>query len=161
MMSNSPLCPCGSNLPYTSCCLPILDGHHRAETAEALMRSRYTAFVCQHEQHILASWHKNNRPEKLNFDDHPVVWLGLEIHEVRDGLENDMTGSVDFTSTYLENGQISRLRENSQFVREDGLWYYLSGQCNVKRQKVERNGPCPCGSGKKFKRCCLQGNLQK
>jgi SEC-C motif domain protein len=160
-MINSPLCPCGSKLPYTSCCLPILEGHQLAETAEGLMRSRYTAFVHKHEQHILASWHKKNRPEKLNFEDNPVVWLGLTIHEVREGSKNDMVGTVDFTSTYLENGQIARLRENSQFVREDGLWYYLRGECNVTRQKVERNAHCPCGSGKKFKRCCLLAQFAK
>lgn len=154
-MNNLHLCPCGSNLPYTTCCLPILNDHHKATTAEMLMRSRYTAFVERHENHILASWHQTNRPGELNFENHPVVWLGLEIHGTLGGLEQDSTGSVDFTSTYLENGQISILRENSEFVREDGLWYYLRGECKVRRQKVERNGPCPCGSGKKFKRCCL------
>lgn len=153
----SPLCPCGSNLPFSVCCLPILEDHRCAKTAEALMRSRYTAFVKKNEKHILASWHVKNRPEKLNFDDHPVVWLGLTLHEVREGSENDIAGSVDFTSTYLENNQISKLREISQFVRENDLWYYLGGKCLLKRQKVERNGPCPCGSGNKFKRCCLLG----
>ncbi len=160
-MINSSLCPCGSNLPFTTCCLPILDDHHLAKTADALMRSRYTAYVKKNEKHILASWHEINRPEKLNFDGHPVVWLGLTIHEVREGSENDVTGTVDFTSTYLENGLISKLREISQFVREDGLWYYRGGECNVKRQKVERNSPCPCGSGNKFKRCCLLDNDAK
>ena len=152
------LCPCGGELPFADCCQPILNNHKCAETAEALMRSRYTAFVHKHEKHILASWHKKNRPEKLNFQDHPVVWLGLSIHEVRDGAKNDVTGIVDFTSTYIENGQIAKLRECSQFLREEGLWYYLGGECTVKREKVERNAPCPCGSGKKFKRCCLSLN---
>ena len=160
-MINSPLCPCGSSLPYATCCLPVLDDHRRAVTAEALMRSRYTAFVKKHEAHIITTWHINNRPKTLNFEDHPVVWLSLEVREVLDGSANDTTGTVDFTSTYLENGLLSRLREKSQFVREDGLWYYLSGECVVKRQKVERNGPCPCGSGKKFKRCCLLANIAK
>lgn len=154
-MINDQLCPCGSSLPYATCCLPILDDHRKAQTAEALMRSRYTAFLLKHTQHILASWHPTSRPEKLNFEDNPVIWLGLEIHDVQDGLAEGTIGSVDFTATYLENGQISRLRERSQFVREEGLWYYLRSECKVKRQKVERNGPCPCGSGKKFKRCCL------
>ena len=154
-MIDSPLCPCGSQMPYSRCCLPILEDHHRAETAEALMRSRYTAFVQRHEHHILASWHVTSRPETLNFEAHPVVWLGLEIHGCCQGLQGDNTGSVDFTSSYLENGYLCRLRENSRFVKEDGLWYYQQGECTVKRGKVERNRPCPCGSGKKFKRCCL------
>ena len=125
------------------------------------MRSRYTAFIRRHENHILASWHEKNRPEKLNFDDHPVTWLGLDIHSIQDGAPQDVVGTVEFTATYLENGQIVKLREKSQFVRENDLWYYLSGECTVKRQKIERNGPCPCGSGKKFKRCCLIGDTAK
>ena len=157
-MINSPLCPCGSNLPYAACCLPILENQHRAETAEALMRSRYTAFVQKHEKHILASWHLKNRPEKLNFDDFPVAWLGLKIHKIEGGSANDTHGSVEFTATYIENGLLTKLRETSQFVQEEELWFYLGGECTVKRQKVERNGPCPCGSGKKFKRCCLLMN---
>ncbi|OGR16811.1 MAG: hypothetical protein A2X81_19930 [Desulfobacterales bacterium GWB2_56_26] len=153
----SPLCPCGSQLPFAACCRPILEDHRRAETAEALMRSRYSAFVQKHEQHILASWHPRTRPKALNFDDNPVVWLGLEIHESEEGSQSDSSGTVEFTTSYLENGQLCRLREKSQFLKEDGLWLYLRGECRIKKEKVERNQPCPCGSGKKFKKCCLPG----
>lgn len=153
----SSLCPCGSQIPFAACCLPILDDHRRAETAEALMRSRYSAFVQKHEQHILTSWHPRTRPKALNFDDHPVVWLGLEIHESVEGTPSDSTGTVEFTTSYLENGQLCSLREKSQFLKEDGLWLYLRGECRIKKEKVERNQPCPCGSGKKFKKCCLPG----
>ena len=153
----SPLCPCGSQIPFAACCLPILDDHRRAETAEALMRSRYSAFVQKHEQYILASWHPRTRPKALNFDDHPVVWLGLEIHESVEGTSNDSTGTVEFTTSYLEHGQLCKLREKSEFLKEDGLWFYLRGECRIKKEKVERNQPCPCGSGKKFKKCCLPG----
>lgn len=156
-MTGSLPCPCGSQKSYAACCQPILDDHRCAETAEALMRSRYTAFVLKHDRHILASWHPRTRPQALNFDDHPVVWLGLSIHECREGGTNDSTGTVDFTSSYLENGQLCRLTEKSRFEKEDGLWFYLRGECEVKREKVERNRPCPCGSGRKFKKCCLSG----
>jgi len=121
------------------------------------MRSRYTAFVRKHEQHILASWHPRTRPPALNFDDNPVVWLELLIHESIEGGKNDSAGTVEFTSSYLENGQLCRLREKSQFLKEDGRWFYLRGECSVKREKIERNLPCPCGSGRKFKKCCLSG----
>jgi len=154
-MHDNDLCPCGSGKQLTDCCQPILDNHLEAKTAEQLMRSRYTAFVLRHDQHILGSWHSSTRPKVLNHEDHPVVWLGLEIHNTFTGTSNDTTGSVDFTSSYLENGQICRLRENSQFLQEDGLWYYLKGECNISYKKVARSKPCPCGSGKKFKRCCL------
>lgn len=155
-MTTPLLCPCGSQKSFAACCLPIFDNHQCAETAEALMRSRYSAFVHKHENHILASWHPRSRPKTLHFDDHPVTWLGLQIHECQEGAQEDSTGTVEFTSSYLENGQLCRLKEKSQFLKEDGLWFYLRGECQVKREKVERNSPCPCGSGLKFKRCCLQ-----
>ena len=149
------LCPCGSALATEACCLPILRDHARAASAEALMRSRYTAFVLRDEKHILASWQPKSRPKGLNFDDFPVTWLGLAIHRVEQGGPGDTLGTVEFTSTYVENGVLCALREVSSFVREEGLWFYLRGECQVDRRKVERNAPCPCGSGKKFKRCCL------
>jgi SEC-C motif-containing protein len=142
-------------LSFSACCQPILENHRRAETAEALMRSRYTAFVQRHEPHILASWHQRTRPKALNFDDHPVVWLGLEIHESLAGTAADSEGTVEFTTFYLENSQLCSLREKSRFLKEDGLWFYLRGECSINKEKVERNRPCPCGSGKKFKKCCL------
>jgi SEC-C motif-containing protein len=154
-MKDDLVCPCGRGLSYTTCCQPIIDDHRAATTAEQLMRSRYSAFALKKSPHIQASWHPKTRPKILNFDDHPVQWLGLEIHTCQDGQANDTSGSVEFTSSYLENGQLCRLREISQFVMEDKRWYYLRGECQVQKEKVERNRPCPCGSGKKFKRCCL------
>ncbi len=154
-MKDDSVCPCGSGLSYTTCCQPIIDDYRPATTAEQLMRSRYSAFALKNSPHIQASWHPKTRPISLNFDDHPVQWLGLEIHTCQDGQANDTSGSVEFTSSYLENGQLCRLREISQFVMEDKRWFYLRGECQVKKEKAERNRPCPCGSGKKFKRCCL------
>ena len=154
-MTNDSLCPCGSGSDASSCCRPILNNHSLATTAEMLMRSRYTAFVLQHASHIQSSWHSKTRPKSLNFDDHPVVWLGLVIHECQDGQAGDDTGTVDFTCSYLEGGQLCKLRETSQFSKVDGLWYYLRGDCRVTKDKIARNSVCPCGSGQKFKRCCL------
>jgi SEC-C motif-containing protein len=154
-MTRESQCPCGSGSSYSSCCLPVINDHHLAATAVMLMRSRYTAFVLQHAQHIQSSWHMRTRPKMLNFDDHPVIWLGLEIHGCRDGLAGDNNGTVDFTSSCLENGQLCKLWEVSQFLKEDGLWYYLQGECKVIKEKIARNSVCPCGSGQKFKRCCL------
>lgn len=148
-------CPCGSGNTRANCCQPVLDDHRIAETAEQLMRSRYTAFVVRHDKHILASWHAKTRPQTLNHDDNPVRWLGLEIHCSSDGRLSDTAGIVEFTSSYLEDGQLCRLREKSNFLREGDLWYYLNGDCKVQHEKISRNQTCPCGSGKKFKRCCL------
>ena len=154
-MTKESQCPCGSGSAYSSCCQPILNDHRLAVTAEMLMRSRYTGFVQQHAEHLQSSWHEKTRPKTLNFDDHPVVWLGLEIDSCRGGLADDSTGTVDFTCSYLENGQLCKLQEVSEFLKEDGLWYYLQGKCKVAKEKIARNTECPCGSGRKFKRCCL------
>lgn len=148
-------CPCLSGLPYSECCEPVLGDHRLALTAETLMRSRYTAFVVEHADHILKSWHPGSRPKHLDFDMHKVQWLGLEIHQTTEGQKGDDRGSVEFTSSYLENGKLCRLREKSLFIREGNLWYYLNGTCTVDKYTVARNTMCPCGSGKKFKRCCL------
>ena len=152
-------CPCGSELLAASCCLPVLSDHRRAETALALMRSRYTAFVLRHEAHILASWHHKTRPTQLNFDDFPVKWLQLTIHEAIHGEKGDQQGTVEFTSRYVEGGQLCHLLEKSTFLRENDLWFYLNGDCRVTRIKTPRNSPCPCGSGKKFKHCCQIATL--
>ena len=148
------LCPCGSQLEYSACCQPILADHKLALTAEMLMRSRYTAFVRENTAHLLRTWEAKKRPTSLNFDDHPVTWISLVINKTSDGQAADSTGKVDFTSMYIENGQLCTLNETSDFSKRDGLWYYVDGVCEVTKKKIERNRPCPCGSQKKFKRCC-------
>lgn len=148
-------CPCGSGADYAICCQPFHNNHHAALTAETLMRSRYTAFVLENSEYVLQTWVEKKRPASLNFDGHPVTWVGLIINETTNGLETDSTGKVDFTSTYIENGQLCELSEVSDFIKIDGLWYYVNGVCDVAKKKIERNRSCPCGSGKKFKRCCL------
>jgi SEC-C motif-containing protein len=154
-MKDNTLCPCCSGKEYATCCLPILTDHALATTAETLMRSRYTAFVKENTDHLLRTWLAAKRPATLNFDDYPVTWLGLVIHDTVLGGKEDNEGQVEFTSTYIENGQLCNLKERSEFLKKDGLWFYDSGVCTVARSKIERNSPCPCGSLKKFKKCCL------
>jgi SEC-C motif-containing protein len=148
------LCPCGSQLEFSACCEPILENHHLASTAEALMRSRYTGFVKENTDHLLRTWKDKTRPTTLNFDDHPVTWISLTINDTIEGQATDSKGKVDFTSTYIENGKLCTLNEVSDFSKSEGLWYYVNGICEVTNKTIERNRPCPCGSQKKFKRCC-------
>ncbi len=155
MKDNSSLCPCGSGSELTTCCEPLLQNRDQADSPEMLMRSRYTAYVLQQEQYLLETWHKRTRPRSLNFDEHPVTWLGMEILRTATEKTSDSTGSVEFTTKYLENGQLCVLQENSKFLKEEGKWYYINGDCSLKKQKIPRNQPCPCGSNMKFKRCCL------
>ncbi len=141
-------CPCGSGLAFADCCEPALNGVP-APTAERLMRSRYTAFVLSEERYLSESWHPSTRPARIDTANAPR-WSGLEIRRTEAGRENDDRGIVEF----IAHHHAGALHETSRFVREDGRWYYLDGEIHPKTGQPSRNGPCPCGSGRKYKRCC-------
>lgn len=145
-------CPCGSGRPFGDCCGRFMAGA-AAPTAEALMRSRYTAFVLGDEDYLLRTWHRSSRPDSLGLGDSPV-WIGLEIRSSEAGGSADEEGTVEFVARYIAGGRQGTLRENSRFLREEGRWYYLDGDIREAGEKAGRNDPCPCGSGRKFKRCC-------
>jgi len=155
MTSHAGLCFCCSQLPFTECCEPILTDHSRALTPLALMRSRYTAYVLGRETHLLNSWAPDTRPESLNLADSKTKWLELIIHSESIDPTDDNHGQVDFSARFMEHDQVCELREKSIFIRQAGLWYYFGGTPRITRNKIGRNGLCPCGSGKKYKRCCL------
>lgn len=148
-------CPCGNKLAFSSCCLPVLLDHRKATTAEMLMRSRFTAFALHNTDHIRKSWHRKTRPNTVN-SDHLVQWVSLEIHGCTGGQASDREGTVTFSCSYLRNGQFWKLMETSHFIKENGLWYYLTGEPRVTKETRARNSSCPCGSGLKFKRCCAK-----
>lgn len=114
------------------------------------MRSRYTAFVQGRADYLLATWHPDTRPPELGLEGSPD-WVNLQI---LDSTEQGSRGWVHFRAVYRAGDGWGYLEENSDFVREDGRWYYLSGQTGEGQLKPGRNEPCPCGSGKKFKACC-------
>jgi len=115
------------------------------------MRSRFTAFVLKLEDYLRASWHTSTRPAELDLDNSPD-WASLRILESG---QNGDNGDVHFQAIYRLNPGWGYLQERSQFVRENGHWYYLEGQPHEGVLKPGRNEPCPCGSGRKFKACCL------
>jgi SEC-C motif-containing protein len=148
-------CPCGGP-SFETCCGPRLDGTRPAETAEALMRSRYTAFARARVDYLRDTQLESTRD--MSWEDteqwtKSVHWVGLEIVDHQRGGPGDDTGIVEFIARYLEAGTVFSLRERSTFARRDGRWRYDTGSPEVTKVKVERNGPCPCGSGKKFKQC--------
>ena len=151
-------CRCGSGERFDACCGPYLAGLP-APTAEALMRSRYTAFTLGDRAYIARSWASEYR-DGANLDLPDVIWLGLKVNGTTGGGAADTTGTVDFTARFRDgDGEIRIHRENSTFRREDGLWVYVDGEIGPATAlqpagKTGRNAPCPCGSGKKFKRCC-------
>ena len=157
-MSNQELCPCGSKKLFTECCMPIVQGSSKAETAEQLMRSRYTAFSRNNNEYLLASWARKTRPKQLDTDEAPVKWIGLEVLETAEGSAQDDSGTVNFIASFIVAGNLCHLQEKSRFTKEDGVWFYLDGVPKSSTAKIARNSLCPCDSGKKFKRCCLQQN---
>ena len=125
------------------------------------MRSRYSAYVVEDYSYVLKTCHASTRPEDDEFKDStPVEWTGLEIVETGAGGEGDEEGTVEFIASYRTPHGILGMHEKSSFVREEGRWFYLDGDIvkkpPVRSDKVGRNDPCPCGSGKKFKKCCLK-----
>ncbi len=124
-------CPCGRRdakgrpRAFAACCEPFLAGTAVAPDAEALMRSRYTAYARGADAYLHATWHPSTRPAGLETDP-ALKWLGLDVHEVR--RVDDEHAEVRFTARYRSSGgRGSRLQERSRFVREDGRWYYVDG----------------------------------
>lgn len=156
-------CPCGSDASYENCCGPIISGALAAPTAEALMRSRFTAFARGNLDHI----HNTHAREERDTAERSAVrntfstveWIKLEILDTVAGGVDDDTGIVEFAAHYRQDGQNGIHGERSKFRRDDGRWIYVDGAVDdvaVKQEsgKVGRNQPCPCGSGKKYKKCC-------
>ncbi|OQX31005.1 MAG: hypothetical protein B0D96_03235 [Candidatus Sedimenticola endophacoides] len=154
-------CPCGSGKSFDTCCSPIISGAARASGPEALMRSRYSAFATGAAGFLSESLHPDHR------HDHDEAatrrwaanaqWLGLEIVSSEAGEEE---GRVEFIATFKEKGLVRHHHELSTFRREGESWYYVDGTMVLpetqvhETPKVGRNAPCPCGSGKKYKKCC-------
>ena len=157
-MTQQQQCPCGNEKLFTECCMPIIQGTSKAETAEQLMRSRYTAFSRKDNEYLLASWARKTRPKQLDDDEFPVKWIGLEVLETEEGLSLDDNGTVVFIASFIVSGHLCHLQEKSRFIKEEGVWFYVDGVPNSSTSKIARNSSCPCGSGKKFKRCCLLQN---
>ncbi len=157
------LCPCGTQKNYSDCCEPLINGA-KAETAEQLMRSRYVAYT-QVNMDYIQSTHDTATRAELDLDvaqqwASNSDWIGLEIVNTEDGQATDAKGTVEFKAHYRVNGERQQHHELSEFIKKDGEWFYHDGKMPELKQvrrdapKVGRNDPCPCGSGKKFKKCC-------
>ncbi|MEX0606388.1 MAG: YchJ family protein [Marinobacter sp.] len=145
----STLCPCGSRALYAQCCQPLHQGES-ALSPETLMRSRYAAFVLNLPEYILTTWHPRTRPGSLSLEDSPD-WVSLQI---LNSTENGEQGTVHFRANYRLAQSFGFLEERSNFLKENGHWYYLQGETSEGQFKPGRNETCPCGSGRKYKTCC-------
>lgn len=119
------------------------------------MRSRYSAFVMKDADYLLSTWHPSCEPQGFRHDLEQsfsgTEWLGLTIFAADEGKTPD-EGYVSFVARFREHNKSGALIERSRFLKENGQWYYIDGT----RPLIGRNDPCPCGSGKKFKKCCGQ-----
>jgi SEC-C motif domain protein len=155
-------CPCGSGRAYLDCCEPIISGKQPAETAEQLMRARYSAHTKVDVDFIFNSTHPNHRQGY----DHKgtrrwaegAEWLGLEIRDTALGGPDDAEGEVEFVVRFRDKDGIRTYHERGQFKRDKQRWYFTEGEmvkpAPLSVSKIGRNDPCSCGSGKKYKKCC-------
>ncbi len=159
-------CPCQSGVKYSHCCEPLIKGKKQAETAEQLMRARYTAYT-QIQMDFIEQTHDPKTNQDIDMQGsrewaQTTNWDGLEIIETAQGGVDDEVGTVEFKATFLTEEGPQIHHELSQFHKRDGVWYYSDSsqpsQTVVRASpKVGRNDPCPCGSGKKYKKCCGVG----
>lgn len=147
------ICPCGSGKEYEGCCGPLHRNVKKAQTPGELMRSRYSAYARGKAAYLMQTVPERHR----SVEDAAVIeefinsaeWIKLEILDEEQGTDS---GFVEFKAYYREGGTIGVQHEKSRFVLENGEWLYEDGElCS---EKIGRNEPCPCGSGKKYKRCC-------
>lgn len=146
-------CPCGSQTAYSACCGRYISGEQIAPDPVSLMRSRYTAYQRGEINWLLASWHVSQRHQQLaaqlsaGFAD--TRWLGLNV--ISHTYDNDNNQAfVTFFARYAEKQHTSAIYERSRFIREEQRWYYVDGV----HLQAGRNDTCPCGSGRKYKKCC-------
>ena len=166
-MDTETLCPCGSGHAYEACCGKYIEGGEVAPTAEALMRSRYTAYARGPALANVNYLVRTHDPETRSATLHQGVeefatkakFTSLKVIATEAGGAEDERGVVEFEARYESQGATHVMRERSGFRRVDGKWFYVDGDSKARPvartgRKIGRNEPCPCGSGKKYKKCC-------
>lgn len=126
-LSQTDRCPCLSGDTYGNCCGRFHAGTAQAPTAEALMRSRYSAFVAGNTEYLLQTWHPDTRPPELELDP-DLRWRRLDIISCEAGGPLDPAGVVTFEAHYRQDGAAGVQRERSTFIREAGRWLYVAGE---------------------------------
>jgi SEC-C motif domain protein len=157
-------CHCGAVLSFEKCCEPYILKESSPETAEQLMRSRYSAFAVGAVDYIYETHHPSKRSEVSKDEimswSQESTWNGLEVIESSAGQKKDEKGVVEFVARYSTNNQKYSHHEQASFQKIDGNWFFVDGKIikNIMKnpnKHVGRNDPCICGSGKKYKKCCL------
>lgn len=152
-------CPCQSGHRFGSCCEPFLRGLSHAGSPEELLRSRYTAYAVNDIDYLLATLapehHGAFNVEDVRRWNRDTQWLAL--HVLDSAVRGD-TGTARFHARFRHQGILGDMREDSQFEFRAGRWFYLDGTSweapPQPARSPGRNDPCPCGSGRKYKKCC-------
>jgi SEC-C motif-containing protein len=148
-------CPCKSGKHYQDCCQPLHLNQKKAQDCAQLMRSRYSAFCLQLGEYLFTTYHPEHRGDLTveDLSEPSFDWNNLEIVETETLAQ---TGFVEFKAWYQLDGQLHCHHERSNFVKEHNQWLYCDGTFypSEKSGKIQRNDICPCGSGKKYKKCC-------
>lgn len=148
------ICPCGSSLPLADCCGRYHAGAP-AESAEALMRSRYSAYVLGLIDYLVATTlpvqQAGLEREAMAAWSAQSQWRGLSVEEHRPLGGTPARAQVTFIAHWQDADGEHAHRECSDFVKAAGRWYFIDPSVPL---KVGRNDACPCGSGQKFKKCC-------
>ena len=151
----SELCPCGSRKAYQYCCGLYLSGKKKPETAEKLMRSRYSAFYKGNVDYLIATLDPAKRQDKdraeLSQSIGKTKWLGLTVIDTQQGKKKDSTGIVEFEAVF-QGEQLGQLHERSRFSKHNGQWFYVDGEI-LPGTIPKAKDPCWCRSGKKYRQC--------
>ncbi|AUC88737.1 MAG: zinc chelation protein SecC [Alteromonas sp.] len=151
-------CFCCSTSSYEHCCAPFISGTDSPQTAEQLMRSRFTAYAIKQYDYVRDTYSEEKRQgitsENLESSASGAHWFALKVHTSTHSKPSSDT--VEFTAYYFENKHLFQLHETSRFIIEGGLWRYHDGTLHDDCGKIKygRNLPCLCGNNKKFKQCC-------
>ncbi len=156
-------CPCCSGQTYRQCCQRLISGQQYAKTPLQLMRSRYSAYALDNMDYIEATMRGKalkalqKMTDQLTETEQPK-WYRLEIIDAPEVGANDTTATVEFIAYFRTGLQSHQLHELSYFKKIDHQWFYVDGEHRDRSVKdanaVGRNAPCPCNSGKKYKKCC-------
>lgn len=147
------ICPCqmqqATPRTYDQCCKPFHLGEI-PQQPEQLMRSRFSGFVLGLGDYIAHTWHPSTCPQDLNLTP-DEQWLKLDIVKAK---QNQVHFRAYFKDSDSPSG-FSMLDEISDFLQENGRWLYVKGETQFLNVSPNRNDPCLCGSGKKYKKCCI------
>lgn len=146
---NNPLCPACNE--HQCNCLALIEGMSKAKTVEQLMRSRYVAYEQGKVDYIIAT---SSNQLKQSLDKHDIQQYCKKVNFIKLKVITATADSVEFIASIIDGNILYNLHEKSSFIIEDGAWKYDRGELfDTPERVINRNEACPCGSGKKFKRC--------